>query len=59
MAVTGLTFENEVFSKFAFYAAVVLLKTVLMSAWTAVYRIRKKVNVYDIVKLFRYHSVQP
>ncbi|KAH3794728.1 microsomal glutathione S-transferase 1-like [Dreissena polymorpha] len=39
----GLSFDNEVFSKFAFYAGVVLLKTMLMSPWTTVHRIRRKV----------------
>ena len=44
MASSALSFDNEVFSKFAFYAGVVLLKTVLMSLWTARHRIPKKVS---------------
>ena len=44
MSTSQLSFENEVFSKFAFYAGVVLLKTVVMSIWTARYRIPRKVS---------------
>ena len=44
MSTSQLSFENEVFSKFAFYAGVVLLKTVVMSMWTARYRIPRKVS---------------
>jgi len=44
-ASTGLSLENEVFSKFAFYAGVVLIKTVVMSLWTARYRIPRKVFI--------------
>lgn len=40
-----LSFKNEVFAKFAFYAGIVLLKTILMSLWTARYRIPRKVFV--------------
>lgn len=43
MGYPTLTFDNEVFSKFAFYSGVVLSKTLLMSAWTARYRIPRRV----------------
>ncbi|WAR30701.1 MGST1-like protein [Mya arenaria] len=44
MASNGsLSFENELFSKFAFYAAIVLLKTLVMSVWTARHRIPRRV----------------
>ncbi|KAJ8300488.1 hypothetical protein KUTeg_022007 [Tegillarca granosa] len=43
MANTSLSFDNLVFSQFAFYAAVVLLKTLLMSTYTSRFRIAKKV----------------
>ena len=44
MASAVLSLDNEVFSKFAFYAGLVLLKTVLMSVWTARHRIPKRVS---------------
>ena len=44
MSNSVLSFENEVFSKFAFYACLVLFKTVLMSLWTARHRIPKRVS---------------
>ena len=37
--------EDEVFAKFAFYSSAVLLKTVLMSLWTARHRIPKNVSI--------------
>ena len=43
MANAVLSMENEVFAKFAFYAGLVLLKTVVMSSWTTVHRMTKKV----------------
>ena len=43
MASPTLSLDNEVFAKFAFYAGVVLLKTVFMGIWTARFRIANKV----------------
>ena len=54
MAASSLSFENEVFSKFAFYSAVVLLKTVVMSMWTARYRIPRNVSA-----LFFLYIIEP
>lgn len=45
MVAPTLSFENEVFAKFAFYAGIVLLKTIIMSVWTARYRIPRKVFI--------------
>ncbi|XP_045184457.2 microsomal glutathione S-transferase 1-like [Mercenaria mercenaria] len=45
MGAPTLSFENEVFAKFAFYAGIVLLKTMIMSVWTARYRIPRKVFI--------------
>ncbi|XP_060606358.1 microsomal glutathione S-transferase 1-like [Ruditapes philippinarum] len=45
MVAPTLSFENEVFAKFAFYAGVVLLKTVIMSGWTARYRLPRGVFI--------------
>ena len=39
------TTENPVFAKFAFYATIVILKMMLMSGITALYRLTKKVEV--------------
>ena len=58
MAASGLSFDNPLFSKFVFYAGVVLLKTVFMSIWTAVYRIRKQVilSILTVVLRFQIYS---
>ncbi|XP_045207473.2 microsomal glutathione S-transferase 1-like [Mercenaria mercenaria] len=42
MVANTLSLENEVFVTFAFYAAVVIFKTILMSVWTARFRLPRK-----------------
>ena len=39
-----LSLDNELFRTFAFYAGIVLLKTLFMSPWTSRYRQSKKVK---------------
>ena len=51
MAATGLSFENPLFSRFVFYAAVVLLKTVFVGFWTGVYRVCRQV-IYVFISMF-------
>ena len=53
MAATGLSFENPLFSRFVFYAAVVLLKTVFVGFWTGVYRVRRQVILRIYLDVFR------
>lgn len=44
MSAATLSVDNPVCAKFIFYAAVVLLKTTLMSLWTSRHRIAKNVH---------------
>jgi hypothetical protein len=46
MSAEFFSFSNPVFSNFAFYAGVVLCKTMLMSGLTALHRIKNEVCVY-------------
>ena len=50
MSAEFFSFSNPVFSNFAFYAGVVLCKTMLMSGLTALHRIKNEVCVYIHVK---------
>jgi hypothetical protein len=51
MSAEFFSFSNPVFSNFAFYAGVVLCKTMLMSGLTALHRIKNEVCVYIVLVL--------
>ncbi|KAJ8300485.1 hypothetical protein KUTeg_022004 [Tegillarca granosa] len=53
MANSSLSFDNPIFAQFAFYAAVVLLKTLAMSVYTIRFRLTKKPTFDEDVERVR------